>query len=255
MSSIYVIAKRDFKALICSSQFWLIGALCTVIWSFIYLRMLFGFASRLSMATMRGAAQGLNINYELFIQHISYVHIILLFAIPAITMRLIAEEKKQRTFDLLLTAPVTATDIALGKFFGAFASVLVLILISFLYPLGTAFFTSFSWTALFSAYLGLILASALYVAIGLYASSMTSSPILAMFHGFFLNFALWFVGASHETVHSVTVSNILEQASIAVQFTNFLKGTINLSSATFFVSAIGFFVFISQRVIESARWR
>lgn len=255
MNATLAIAKRDFKSIVTSPMFFVIASICSIIWSIRYLQDLGRFAAQLSMASMQGAPSGMNINFQVFLQHISYVHLIFLFAIPAVTMRLLSEEKKQRTYDLLLTSPITATNIALGKFLGGFFAVFVLISISFLYPAATAFLTDFSWPTLLAAYMGVILVSAFYVAVGVFASSLTESAMLAVVLGVLFNLTIWFLGVAQESVDSSMWNSVMSYISIGQQFFSFLKGTLRLSSAIFFLSAIAFFVFLTQRVIESARWR
>jgi ABC-2 type transport system permease protein len=236
-------------------MFMMVAGLCSVIWSLTYLRALVEFASALQMSQFRGQPASMNINYQLFLQHISMAHIVFIFIIPAITMRLISEEKRLRTYDLLLTSPVTATEIAVGKYFGGLLAVLVLVLLSFLYPLATGLLAEFSWSTLLTAYLGLIIVSGLYVAVGVFASSLTESLMLSLILGLLFNLTLWFVGAAQESVDNSMLAAFFEHITIGQQFFNFLKGTIRLSSAVFFLSAIVFFVFLSQRVVESSRWR
>lgn len=255
MRGICTIAGRDFRSIVTSPIFFVIASICSIIWSIRYLQDLFMFAAKLQMSAMQGAPSGMNINYQLFLQHISYVHLIFIFAIPAVTMRLLSEEKKQRTYDLLLTSPITATDIAVGKFLGGFGAVFVLILISFAYPAATALLTKFSWATLLSAYLGIILVAGFYVAVGVFASSLTESAMLSVVLGILFNLTIWFLGVAQESVDASVWNSILSYLAIGQQFFNFLKGTIRLSSVVFFLSAISFFVFLSQRVVESARWR
>ena len=255
MRGICTIAWRDFKSTVSSPMFMVVAGLCSVIWSLTYLRALAEFAGALQMSQMRGQPANMNINYQLFLQHISMAHIVFIFIIPAITMRLLSEEKRMRTYDLLLTSPVTAADIAIGKFLGGFAAVKVLIFLSFLYPLATALLTNFNWPTLLTAYLGLCLVSALYVAVGVFASSLTDSLMLSLILGVLFNLTLWFVGAAQESVDNSILAAVFEHITIGQQFFNFLKGTIRLSTSVFFASAIVFFVFLSQRVVESSRWR
>jgi len=235
-------------------MFFVIASVCSIIWSIRYLQDLFSFAARLQMASM-GGPSGMNINYQLFLQHISNVHLIFIFAIPAVTMRLLSEEKKQRTYDLLLTSPITATDIAVGKFLAGYGAVAVLILLSFVYPMATAALAEFSWPTLLAAYLGILLVSGFYVAVGVFASSLTESAMLSVVLGVLFNLTIWFLGVAQESVDSSLWNSVLSYISIGQQFFNFIKGTIRLSSVLFFLSSITFFVFLCQRVVESARWR
>ncbi|RME17235.1 MAG: ABC transporter permease [Bdellovibrio sp.] len=256
MRGLVTIAIKDFKQLVAYPLFWMIVTACTAIWSYSYLRSVIVFA-RMSerAALLQGARPGMNIHYVVFLNYISLVNIIFLFIIPAITMRLIAEEKKLRTYDLLLTSPVTATDIAVGKFLAGFGAALVLILISFLYPLGTAFFADFSFGPLLSSYMGLILVTGCYVAAGLFASSLTQSVLLSVVLGVIFNLILWFIGQGVDFSDKPFFREIMEHLSFGEQFYNFLKGDIKISSLVFFLSVISLFVFLSQRAVEASRWR
>ena len=258
MSKIFVIAKRDFKSLVMSPLFLIVAAVCSVAWSFIYLRAVSEFAQRLQMMQMQGMGSvgnsSMNIYEGLFFNLISFVHLILIFAVPVLTMRLLSEEKKSRTFDLLLTSPITSVDIAVGKFLAGFGSTLVLVLISFLYPLMTRLVTDFNWMPLLTSYLGLILLLGVYVAIGLFMSSLTESAFVAVILALVANVVLWFLGQGGADSESL-VATLISKMSVAENFAAFIKGTIKVSAVVYFLTAIGFFVFLAERVVESSRWR
>ena len=253
MKKIFVIASRDFKSLVMSPLFMVVAGVCCVLWSFVYLRAIGDFAQRLQMTQMQGGA-AMNIYEGLFFSLISIVHLILIVAIPMLTMRLLSEEKKSRTFDLLLTSPITSADIAIGKFLAGFAAAGVLVALSFMYPLMTRLVTEFNWTMLFTSYFGLLLLVGVYVAVGLFASSLTESAFLAVLLAIVVNFALWFLGQMGEDGGSIAMT-IISKLSVADNFSNFVKGTFKISSLIFFITFISFFVFLAERVVESARWR
>lgn len=256
MRSVFTIAWKDFKGIVLSPMFLIIASLCSIIWSYVYLRAVITFAAQASMPQFGGQApQQMNIHYNVFVNHASYINLIFLLVVPALTMRLIAEEKKQATFDLLLTAPITATDIALGKFLGGFLAVATLVAISALYPLGTALIAKFPWTPLLLSYVGLLLVSASYVAVGLFASSLTDSVVLSVVLGFIFNLMLWFVSQGQGLSDNPTFAAVMEHLSLGQHFFAFLKGTVQISSIVFFLSCISLFLFLTQRVVESSRWR
>lgn len=246
------VAWKDFRVLVTSPMFLTVSGLCACIWSYNYLPQIFQFEKVAQRAFQSG---GLNIHQTLFASHIARANIILIFAIPALTMRLLAEEKKMRTYDLLLTVPITAAQIAIGKFLAGFAAGLVLLSLSFVYPLGTFFISNFSLGPLFTSYLGMALVTGIYVAIGLFASSVTESVVLAVILALILNLSLWFLGQAAEISDQATLTAVMEHISVPQQFVSFLKGTLRISSLTFFVSTLAFFVFLSERVVESSRWR
>ena len=255
MRATLAIAWRDFKALVTSPMFFVITGICSVVWTFNFLRALTRFAQLSALPPQVRQGQNFNIHFYLFIEHISLVNLIFIFAIPAITMKSISEEKKQGTYDLLLTSPITATNIALGKFLGALGVSCVLIFVALLYPLGMSFFADFSYGPLFTSFLGLVLMTATYVAVGLFASSISKSLVLSVILGILFNLILWLASQSAQMTDQPTLSAILEYMQIPQQFFSFLKGTFNTSACVFFLSAIGFFVFLTQRVVESSRWR
>lgn len=250
MRAVFTIGWKDFKSLATTPMFYLIAAFCTTLWSFTYLRNLFLFAERSFMG-----GKGLTLQMTVFLQHISQINLLFIFVIPALTMRLIAEEKKTRTYDLLLTAPITATQISLGKFLAGFLAAFSLILISFLYPLFTLTLAHYSIAPLLTAYLGLILVAAAYVAVGVFASSLTESVVLAVVMGLVFNLALWFVSQGAQTTANPILSAVLQHLSIGEHFLSFIRGSIRVKSLVFLLSCVGLFVFLTQRVVESSRWR
>jgi len=182
------IALKDFKILVTSSLFFFVSGLCTCILSFFFLRGLIVFSQRMAgQVTHSLNAVGDNLHFGVIINHLSYVNILFIFIVPALTMRLVAEEKIMKTFDLLLTSPITATQIVLGKYIAGFLTVLTLIMISFIYPLGIAFVGELQWGPMMTSYMGLILLGGLYVAIGLFSSSLSPSPLVSVVTGIILN--------------------------------------------------------------------
>lgn len=254
MKATLTLAGKDFKNLFFSPMFCFIAALCTVLWSFTYMRNLLVFAES-SQGMFNPGGEGLSLQMTVFLNHISQINLLFIFIVPALTMRLLAEEKKMKTYDLLLTAPISATNIALGKFFGALGVVLVLVLLSFLYPLGTGLIASFPLAPLLTAYLGVVLVAAVYTAIGVFASSLTESVVLSVIMGLIFNLILWFLSQGAENSTGMLMTGVLEHLSVGDHFMSFIRGSIRLKSVVFLLSCAGLFVFLTQRVVESSRWR
>lgn len=254
MRAILTIAKKDLRNLLINPLFYVIAGLCSFIWTYSYLRNFLTFAERSRVYMQPGMDAGMNLQGQVFLMHISYGNLLFVFLIPALTMRLLAEEKRMRTFDLLLTSPITATQIAIGKFLAGWGAAMVLIGISFLYPLGTRMVAEYPMGPLLSAYLGVSLVAGAYVAVGLFASSLTESIMLSVIMGLIFNLLLWFVGQGASEAGG-TVSSILEYVALGNHFSSFVTGAIKSNSLVFMVSLIALFVFLTQRVIESARWR
>ena len=251
-----IIAAKDFKSLLLSPMFFVAAGFSALLMSYSYLRSLKDFSESSMMSAMQyGAENGQNIQFTVFMGHISITNLLFIFLLPAITMRLFAEEKKMRTFDLLLTSPVTSMDIALGKFLAALMAMSVLVGISLLYPLLTRLIAEFSLKQLISSYIGLWLVGGCYVAIGVFASSLSESVLLAVIMGLIFNLSLWFVAQGASFFETPSLVALMEHLAVGQHFANFVRGTVNISSFVFLLSCIAFFVFLTQRVVESTRWR
>lgn len=253
--NIFIIAAKDFKALVFSPALWIISGMCASVWSYVFLRRLNDFAQRSAFGSQPfGGGQPLNIYYMVFADHISLSNIILLFLIPALTMKLLSEEKKQGTYSLLLTLPISSASISIGKFFAGFGASLVLVGLSLLYPLGTALVADFNVPMLFLSYSGLILLAGIYVSIGLFASSLTESPVLSVMMGIVFNLiVIVILGQIDFFSGTGLLKSIIEYLSIGTHFVNFIKGSLQTQSVIYMVSFISLFVFLTQRVIEVSR--
>jgi ABC-2 type transport system permease protein len=255
MRAILTIAHKDLKNLLTSPLFYVIAGLCTVLWSYTFMRRLLEFAEQSKMYMQPGMDSGMNIQREVFLVQISLTNLLFVFMVPALTMRLLAEEKRLRTYDLLLTSPITATQIAVGKFLAGWGAVSVLTFISFLYPLFTRSVAEYPFGPLLTAYLGMFLVSGAYVAVGLFASSLTESVMLSVVMGLIFNILLWFISQGAGNESSPWLAGVMEYISLGQHFMGFILGSIKTKSIVFLASVIGLFIFLTQRVVESSRWR
>ncbi|MEI7974254.1 MAG: ABC transporter permease subunit, partial [Bdellovibrio sp.] len=163
----WAIFKKEWKSFLLNPTFLLVCAIVTTLLSLKYLEGLASFNERLTQASFMpsGNNKAFNIHYGVFLGHLSILNLILIFVVPAFTMRLLAEEKKMKTYDLLLTAPITSTQIVLGTFLAAIFAVSFLMLLALAYPLATRFFAEFHWPLLLIASPGFLLVALVYVAV------------------------------------------------------------------------------------------
>jgi len=182
------------------------------------------------------------------------VPLIYLFFIPALTMRLIAEEKKSGTIELLVTLPVRDVEIVLGKFLATVILLATALALTFAYPLTISLLGDPDGGALLGGYCGLLLMGSAYLAIGMFTSGMTQNQIVAFITGFVLIFALFmldkviifFPGA---------IASILEYASVTYHFQNLARGVIDSRDIIYYVSLITLFLFLAVRSLEARKWR
>jgi len=250
-----LMAQKDFKSLFLSPLFFVWAGVSFVLLSYIFPRDLFRFAMSYAMPALGpGGDQGRNIHFEVFAAHISYMNLILLLSIPVLGMKLLAEEKQNRTFDLLMTSPLSSLQMILGKYFALLLLVFLFLFLSLLYPLSTAFFSEIPLGPLFSSYLGLFLLAGLYSAVALFASSLSRSLFLSAFIGTILNIGLWFISQQGEQASSLG-ADIMAYLSLSTHLTHFIKGSIPTSSLVFFLTVIVFFLYLVFKSVEFIRWR
>ena len=131
-----LVARRDFKYLILSPLFFVWTGISFIFLSYIFPRDLFRFASSYIVPAFgQNPDQGRNIHFDVFVAHISYLNLILLFAIPILTMKLLAEEKRNRTFDLLMSSPLSSLQMVLGKYLALLMALTLFLFFSLIYPL------------------------------------------------------------------------------------------------------------------------
>jgi len=251
----FILAWRDLKSYLHGAGFYVIAAFFSAIIGWAYISRLFDFIRMSGQMAQMGRSDNMNLHSTVMMSLMAQVHLILFFAIPFITMWLLAEEKRTRSFDLLMTSPLSSTQIVIAKIMAGFGAALVLVLISLVYPFFTSLISDVQWAPLFTSYLGLLLLMATYVAIGVFSSSLTQSSILACFMAFVLSLSLWFVAWAGNVVEGMTAQNIVHHISVANHFSQFSKGVVETKGIVFHLSLIFLFGFLTQRVIEVARWR
>lgn len=257
MKKVLTIWAKEFKAYFSGPGFYVVTGIYLLFLSYTYLLQLKHFTEKSirMMYMMQGQGGGLNLHQEVFMSLIGTVNLVMLFLIPFITVRLLAEEKKSRTFDLLLTSPITSFEIVIGKFLAALSVAWLLCLISLIYPLSIMKFAEIQWGLLASSYVGLLLIVAMYVAVGIFASSLTQSNILSGFVAIILSFGLWFVAWTTVAIDDPFWTQVFEHLSVAQHFGKFTMGQLQVSGIVFALSIIAIFCFLAERVVESARWR
>jgi ABC-2 type transport system permease protein len=178
----------------------------------------------------------------------------LLVASSLLTMRSLAEEQRTGTIETLMTAPVTDGEVVVGKFLGCWVVYLVMIAPTLLYTVLLAVFGNPDPGPIAAGYFGLALQGALYVAVGLLASSLTRNQVVAAVVAFFVLLVmtlLWPIGSFPPPPWRY----ILQQASIPAHYQGFSEGVVDLVHILYFVLVTALVLFITVKVLESRRWR
>jgi ABC-2 type transport system permease protein len=181
------------------------------------------------------------------------VPLIFLFFVPAITMRLLAEEKKSGTLELLTTKPIHDADIILGKFLAAWALLLAALLPTLLYVITLALLGSPDLGPVVTGYLGLLLMGAVYIGIGLFASSITENQIVAFIISFLIVLALFLMDKVLMYVPE-GIASTLEFLGIDYHFGNIARGVIDSRDVIYFLSLLGFSLYCATISLGRRKW-
>lgn len=181
------------------------------------------------------------------------VPLIFLFFVPAVTMRLLAEEKKSGTLELLTTKPVRDIEIVLGKFLAAWTLLASALAPTFLYLITIMFLGKVDIGPIISGYLGLFLMGGVYIGIGLLASSLTENQIIAFIISFLMVFILFILDKILMYVPDAFAST-LEFMSMDYHFSNIVRGVIDTRNLIYFGSLLGFSLFLATVSLERRKW-
>lgn len=180
--------------------------------------------------------------------------IIVLFIIPVLTMRLLSEDKRQKTDQLLLTAPTRLSGVVIGKFFAAltvFAMAMAMFLIT---QLVTSFFATVDWILFISNALGMLLLAGALIAIGLFISSLTESQLVAAVVGFAVSLLLYMMDSLAASLNINIITKLVSWISFYERYSSFTQGTLSYADIIFFGSVAAFFLFLTVRVLDKKRW-
>ncbi len=182
-----------------------------------------------------------------------WLGLILVFSLPALTMGLLAEEKRTGTIELLITMPVTEAQVILGKFLGVFGLYAVLLALTFSYPLSVSTLGDLDWGPVWSGYLGLLLQGSAVLAIGLMASSWTSNQLIALFVALTLSVFFWVLD-KFLALLPTNAASTLQWLSFDYHFQSMARGVIDLRDVLFFASVVVFALAVAFRALEARRW-
>lgn len=179
---------------------------------------------------------------------------IVLFLIPILTMRLLSEEKKNRTDQGLLTAPIGLWEIVLGKYLAALTIYIIAESIIFVYALILGYLGDVVWATLLGNYFAMLLLGTAFIAMGVFISSLTENQMTAAVFSMAVLFFIYLSDSFTERITWEWLSNIALQLSFYTRYVEFTKGVFNLTSVLFYLSTAFLFNFFTVRVLEKRRW-
>jgi gliding motility-associated transport system permease protein len=257
VSRIAAIVARELRSLVYSPIAWIVWTLFLFVAGWFFFSSVYQFST--IVATYAGMGQEgmldrLNLNDFVIAGLFQNLLVLFLFLVPALTMRGFADERRQGTDELLLTAPVTPGQIVAGKYLGLLAVSLVLVAGAGFYVLLLTRYGDPEKGPILTGMLGLSLALAALVALGFAVSSTTKSPVVAAV-GAFVTFLLLFVVDWPAESTSGWLQTALHALSLPGHFEGFARGTVSSVDVAYFLSLVALGLFTARTTVASQRWR
>jgi len=257
MRNILAICKRELLAFFVSPIAYFVITGFALLVGFFFFNYLAFFARMFEMSQMmafRGGGELPNLNQVVVEGLFQTMVVILVFLIPLLTMRIVAEEKRRGTFELLITSPVSVTEVVVGKFLSLAVVIVAMLSISFIFPLLLMVYGNPEIPPIISGFFGVVLCALGFASIGMAVSSFTENQIVAGVSSMVVLLLLYVIQAPAESLGG-TSADVLRYLSPIDQVQQFVRGVVSLKSVTYFASLILLGIFLSQRALEAHRWR
>jgi len=247
---IFTLARRELRSLFLSPLAWAILAIVQFIMAYLFLSQLQEFILiQPKLATIENAP-GVT---ELVIAPLyGSAAFIMMLVTPLLTMRLISEERRNQSLALLLSAPVSMSEIIIGKYLGMLGFAVIMIFMMSLMPLSLFFAGTLDGGLLITIVLGITLLLAAFISLGLYMSSLTAQPTIAAMSTFGMLLMLWIIDWAGGKADAAA-SGLLEYLSILRHFEAFSIGVFNSSDVMYYLLFIAFFLILSIRRLDGDR--
>lgn len=192
---------------------------------------------------------------ELFFGQTIFTWLVLIFAGTFLTMRLVSEELRSGTIETLMTAPVSETQVVVGKYLAALVFYLFLWAPTLIYVLVVRAFTPVDWGPIASSYLGIFAIGALFLAVGLFASASSKNQIVAAIASFFGLLVLFSIGLMENLVNGEAAKRILGHLNLWTHMDDFAKGIVDSRRLVYYASGVALLLFLTSRALAAKKWR
>ena len=254
MRNVLAIAQKELRSYFASPIAYIVIGVFALLYGYFYIALLSFFVRQSMQAGQFGGGGAMNVNQQMIRPLLQDVTILVLFMLPAVTMRTYSEEKRSGTIELLLTSPVTDLQIVLGKFLGALALYGVMLAVSAIH-MGLLFlYGSPEWKALLTAYLGLLLLGGCFISVGLFISTLTKNQVVSFMLTFGVFLLLWVINWIG-SFSGPTIDKLTNYLSIIGHFDDFAKGVVDTTHLIYYFSLMIFGLFLTAKSVDSERWR
>ncbi len=238
MRNVWTITSRELRSYFVSPVAYVVSALFLVAMGYLFSIILISSQE----ASMRGTFSNM-------------IFVLLLIA-PALTMKLLADEQRMGTIELLLTAPIRDWQVVVGKFLGSLILYTVMLLGPTLYyVIILKIFGSPDLGPLVTGYIGVFLLGASFLAIGVFTSSLTQNQVIAYFAGLVILLLLWLADAGSTISGMGQISNVLSYVAVTQHYSDLFRGIIDTTDIVYSLSVIVIALFLATQVLQTRRWR
>ncbi len=260
MRNFWAVYIRELKSYFTSPIFYIIGTVFMLIVGNTFKDSFFSFAT----ATMRmlrnmvnygGNVDLMNVNMVM-VNTMTFINFLFLLIVPLLTMRLYAEEKKNGTMELLLTSPITTTQVLLGKFFSCLTIYFFLMALTLSFNIILMIYSKgkLDYGQMMCAYLGSLLFGATLISIGMFFSSLTENQIVAAAVTISVLMGIWMMMYTANFLNP-PFNLFVTHLSMPAHLDKFVSGILGIEDIAYFTSMTLFWLFLTGMTVESVRWR
>lgn len=246
MSAVLATCRREIRAFFVSPLAWVVLTFFLVVNGFIFW---------LIVSFLNDPRSQLGAPMELFFGQTVFFWIVLLFLAPILTMRAIAEERRSGTIEVLLTSPITEGQVVAGKFLGALASYTFLWAPTVIYAVLIYHYAHLDWGPVAAGYLGVLGIGCLFLSVGLFASTVSRSQLVAALVSFAILVPLFCAGLLQSLVNAPHLKDALGYLDLWQQMSDFGKGIVDTRALVYYFTATLLFLFLAARALETRKWR
>jgi ABC-2 type transport system permease protein len=214
-----------------------------------------GFVFWLIVSFLSDPRSGVGAPLELFFGQTFFFWLVLLFVTPVLTMRLISEERRSGTIEVLMTAPVREVEVVLGKYLAALVFYLCLWVPTLVYAVIIDRHSDVDWGPIASGYLGVLGIGSVFLAVGIFASTLSRSQLVASLLTFVILIPLFTFGLLENMTNSPILKQVFGYLNIWQHMDEFGKGIVDTRRLVYYVSLSGFLLFLASRSLEVKKWR
>lgn len=251
---IFLIAAKELKSFFKSPLAYVLAGLFSLVTGWIFFNLLYGFVENIQALPQGPQSGELQFVNHVVIKFFGNLNFLLLMVVPILTMRLFSEEKKDQSIDLYFASPIKDWQLILGKFLGALGMGAFIVSTTLVFPaiLYMAGIEDYSFAL--SGYAGLFFNLACYVAIGLFASSVTKSQVIAALLSFAMIMGFWLISWVLQLTSNYFVVEILKQLTMASHYENLVKGMAGTHNLVYYGTFTAFWLYLTKKTVEARLW-